>query len=114
MRHVRTAAMREGIAAARVIYLIWSDVPPLTHKVYGAVYRAREFRFSPALPAHCVGIACKFNGSRVNRACINRALQRGVAVNLYAPDPQHVAVMTRDYGTRCSLTIDAVPPAPRS
>lgn len=110
----RDLARRAHIPASRIIYLIWDNAQRVPARPHGAVFRAYGYRFRlppPSARTAWSGVACKFNGSAVNRACIDRALAAGLHVNLYAPHPRDRATLVRDYGhrARCTLTMDVAP-----
>ena len=83
-----------------VMLLSWSDRRPPTKHV---VYRATDYRFSP--PTTFDGIACKFNGSAVNKGCIDRTLAKGISVNMFAPKTEDQRIMINLYGSKCSYTV---------
>lgn len=72
---------------------------PGTYGVFAR--RGSDFRTSSD------GIACNFNGSIVNRGCIDRALDAGKHVNLFSPDKRNVKRMLKLYGQheRCTITL---------
>lgn len=85
---------------ADVILLSWSDRRPT---VMHTVYKAVDYRFT--VPSTFDGISCKFNGSSINLGSINRALNSGVPVNLFAPNSKDSLKMIMIYGKSCSYTI---------
>ena len=86
------------------IFLFWSDKWVSPRHV--RCFRAAGFRF-PHNTTSSDGIACKFNGSIVNRGCIDRALDAGKHVNLFSPDKRNVKRMLQLYGQheRCTITL---------
>ena len=95
---------RRRRVANRVVLLLWEDgvrVPPRW-----TAWRVRYYRFPPSADGHS-GVACRFSGSAVNRACIQRALDAGLHVNMYALTASQSKKMQRLYADApgCSFTI---------
>ena len=95
---------RRRRVANRVVLLLWEDgvrVPPRW-----SAWRVRYNRFPATADGHA-GVACRFSGSAVNRACIERALNAGLHVNMYALRTAQSKKMQRLYADvpQCSFTV---------
>ena len=104
IRKTNHIARRLGVDMNALTFIVWNrmaSAPPTRATVLRAV--GYSFR---TCHHHVDGIACKYDGSAVNRACIERALDEGVNVNMWPPNPRKIGEMAQRYGNRCTLTVD--------
>lgn len=102
IRKVARVARRMGLHKDQLTLLVWS---PTAERTEYRMLRGKEFTFRMEEDGSD-GVACKFDGSRANVECIHRALSRGWHVNLWSPNPALVPHMIRQYGSKCSITLD--------
>lgn len=97
-------ARRQGVRISSITFIVWNrmkSAPP----PHARVLRAVDYTFRTHHP-FVDGVACKYDGSEGNRRCIERALEEGLDVNLWSPDPRNLDDMVSRYGQRCvSLTV---------
>lgn len=95
---------RRGRVEPHVVLLVWEDGVRVPTR--WTSWRVRYYRFPTDARGHD-GIACRFNGSGVNRACIKRALDAGLHVNMYATTAANARRMRRTYAhtPNCSFTV---------
>lgn len=101
MRESEQIARQLGVDTSALAFLVWGRMtsPPSTRAL---VLRAVEYKFH-SHHRYVHGVACKYDGSDLNHHCIERALSKGLHVNLYAPDPSRKRDMLRRYGDRCTI-----------
>lgn len=94
----------QDVDASCVVFLVWSK-RSFRHTGPFLTLRAVDTQFR--LHEGVDGLACKYDASIENERCIESALARGLHVNLYASDANHLASMYARYGTRphCTLTV---------
>lgn len=103
MRKASHIAQRLKVRPSALTFLVWNRMraaPPTR----ATVLRAVDYSFRTHHP-HVDGVACKYDGSPENIRCIDRALEAGLEVNLWPPEPRNLKDMVERYGDSCSLTV---------
>ena len=107
MRETLRLMRERRVRASDVTFLVWTR---LTSRPTSAtrLLRAVGYTFHTTHP-FVDGVACKYDGSYENVACIERALERNMEVNVWPPDATKLAELIRRYGARpgCTITADA-------
>ena len=90
----------------KLVFLVWAKVraplPPsccTVLRAVGTTFRRHE---------HVDGIACKYDGTKKNIRCIEDCLRRGMHVNLFPSDPQHMLEAVdffKRWAPMCSVTL---------
>lgn len=103
IRKASHLARRLRVRPSALTFLVWNRLraPPPTH---ATVLRAVDYSFRTHHP-HVDGLACKYDGGLENVRCIDRALEAGLEVNLWPPNPSDLDDMVERYGDSCSLTV---------